>query len=68
MVRPHEQRNIHPEDDDQGVQARSVEAVRQAAVEAALEAMEDIYNSRLVAIERALEGLRLSMQENQERR
>ena len=30
--------------------------------------MKDVYNPRLLAIERALEGLRLSMQENQERR
>ena len=49
MVRPHEQRNNHLEDDDQGMQARFVEAVRQAAVEAALQAMEDVYNLRLLA-------------------
>ena len=67
MVRPHEQRNSHPEDDDQGVQAQSMEAVRQAAVEAALQAMEDVYNPRLVALKWALEGLRLFMDENQEK-
>ena len=66
-MQPHEQMNIHPKDDDQGMQARYVEAVRQAVAKVALQVMEDVYNPRLVVIERALEGLGLSTQENQER-
>lgn len=46
---------------------RSVEAARQAAVEVALQVMEHIYNPRLVAMEWAIESLRLSMNEDRER-
>lgn len=68
MVRPHEQRNNRPEINDQGIQAQSLEATRQAAIEAALQVMEDAYNQRLVAIKQAIKSLRLSMNEDRERR
>lgn len=49
----------HPEDDDQRMQARTVEAVRKAVREAVLS-----LNLRFVVIEHAIERLRLSLDKN----
>lgn len=50
------------------MQARSEEAARQTAVEATLQWMKNVYNLRLVVIERAVESFRLFKNEDRERR
>lgn len=65
--RPHKYKNNCPNDNDQGMQAWSEEAARQTAVEATLQWMKNVYNLRLVVIERAVESLRLFKNEDRER-
>lgn len=45
-----------------------MEAIKQAALEAVLQAMKDVYSLRLVVIEWVIESLRLFMDEKRERR
>ena len=61
MVRPYEQRNNRPKDVDQGMQAMSVETIRQMVIKAVLQVIENSFNPRMTAIEKVIEGLTLSM-------
>ena len=51
MVRPRKQRNNRPKDVNQGMQAMSVETIRQMVIKAVLQVIENSFNPRMTAIE-----------------
>lgn len=67
MVRPHDQSSNHPEDNVQGMQTTTMEAIRQMVREAVLQVIKDVYSPRMAMIEQVSEGLTLSINKNRER-